>query len=654
MCEQKHSLEGLPFLPGYSFRDPTLTNFHLSNTLTYKNGFQVPKPYPEHGIGGRPLRVNQLTEADLDDLANFQPTLTYGKTKQAPPAEFVPAHVALDKKVLRFYGYFKETVNESPQETYRVRLIQIFYFLEDDSMLITEPPQNNSGMPQGKLIRRHRIPKNDAGDPYNWRDLNLGMNLAVYGRVYRITNCDKYTHDFLESEGVVVNEPEPEPEDPYLAERARREALSTSKTPSSFDKRRQQFELDRKVLRFYAVWDDRSEMFGDLRKFTINYYLADDTMEVREIHSVNDGRDPFPVLIRREKIPKDRDDIPATFPTISMELTANEIKEYFSPRDLRIGKSINILGRKFFIYDCDNFTKAWYHQNYGLTDFKPVDVDVKQPELPRKEIPPYNGYGSLEDSLSSIKSFQPKPPRVDFAKEVDYATKLLRYEARMDSSRPEDAARRFIISYRLSDDNISVYETPLRNSGFPGGTFLKRARIAKPGSTVEQPIYYGPADFSLGSKIDIFGTRFIITDADAFVIKFLENNRDQFPDELIQCWRARITEKEAEEQAMKAARNKRAKCGAVEVRRHDGDTVQLMAEIKTQLKKMAITDRTRIDEMFLRYNKDRLGFIDIENLKDMCIKLQLPPDEDILNALLDEYGTEGRMDLEQFRHFFES
>ncbi|KAA3672213.1 uncharacterized protein DEA37_0013318, partial [Paragonimus westermani] len=55
-------------------------------------------------------------------------------------------------------------------------------------------------------------------------------------------------------------------------------------------------------------------------------------------------------------------------------------------------------------------------------------------------------------------------------------------------------------------------------------------------------------------------------------------------------------------------------------------------ELKTQLKKMAITDKTRVDEMFLRYNKDRLGFIDIENLKDMCRKMQLPPDEDVLNA----------------------
>nr|CAH8824972.1 unnamed protein product [Trichobilharzia regenti] len=653
MCEPNKLLEGLPFLPGNTFRDPTQNNLHLSHTLSLKNGFQYAKPYPEVGIGGRPLKVNQLTEEELDELANFQPTLTYGRAKQAPPSAFVPAHVALHNKVLRFYGYFKETVNESPAEHYRVRLVQIFYFLEDDSMSVMEPPQNNSGIPQGKLVRRHRIPKNDVGDCYNWRDLNLGISLPIYGRVYRITNCDKFTKDFLESEGVVVNQPEPEPIDPYLAERAKREAIAVGKTPSSFDKRRQYLELDRKVLRFFAVQDERHEMFGDCRKFIIHYYLADDTLEIREVHTLNDGRDPFPLLLRRERIPKSRDDIPPYFPSISMEITENEVKEYFSPRDFRIGQSVNILGRKYLIYDCDSFTKAWYHNNFGLTDFTPLDVEIKQPEIPKKEIPPFTGYGTIEDSLSSTKSFILKPPKADFAKQVDYAQKVLRYETRLDSVRPEDASRRFILSYWLADDMISIFETPVRNSGFIGGTFLKKARVAKPGSTIDNPVYYGPADFSLGSKIDVFGTRFIITDADEYVVKFLEANRDQFPDELITCLRARLTEKEIQEKAKQQMKSKMSKGCNLEFRREEGDINDVMNEVRTQLKKMAITDKCRIDDMFLTYNKDRLGFIDIENLKDMCKKINIPPDEDILNALLEKYGTNGRMSLEQFGKFFE-
>nr|AAX31004.1 SJCHGC09706 protein [Schistosoma japonicum] len=58
---------------------------------------------------------------------------------------------------------------------------------------------------------------------------------------------------------------------------------------------------------------------------------------------------------------------------------------------------------------------------------------------------------------------------------------------------------------------------------------------------------------------------------------------------------------------------------------------------------MAITDKCRIDDMFLTYNKDRHGCINIENLKDMCKKIHIPPDDDILQALLDKYGTDGKM-----------
>ncbi|KAA6310227.1 MAG: hypothetical protein EZS28_056348, partial [Streblomastix strix] len=45
---------------------------------------------------------------------------------------------------------------------------------------------------------------------------------------------------------------------------------------------RQFLRNDRKVLRFYAVWDDRNESFGDMRQFVIQYYLSDDTTQVNE------------------------------------------------------------------------------------------------------------------------------------------------------------------------------------------------------------------------------------------------------------------------------------------------------------------------------------------------------------------------------------
>lgn len=71
----------------------------MSNTLGYKNGYAIPS-LPEVGLGGERLQYNQLSEADLDELAKKMPTLTYGQAKQAPPETFVPAHLAFDKKVI--------------------------------------------------------------------------------------------------------------------------------------------------------------------------------------------------------------------------------------------------------------------------------------------------------------------------------------------------------------------------------------------------------------------------------------------------------------------------------------------------------------------------------------------------------------------------
>lgn len=71
-----------------------------SQTLTYKNGFTVPKSGDVAG----------LTDADIDELANMNPSLTYGQSKPEPPQTFVPAHVAFDKKVtVSFTGYSMST-----------------------------------------------------------------------------------------------------------------------------------------------------------------------------------------------------------------------------------------------------------------------------------------------------------------------------------------------------------------------------------------------------------------------------------------------------------------------------------------------------------------------------------------------------------------
>ncbi|KAL3892161.1 hypothetical protein ACJMK2_004395 [Sinanodonta woodiana] len=640
-------MEGLPFLPGNNFTDPTRSKYHRSHSLNYKNGYAIPS-LPMVGIGGQPLIHNQLSEQELDELANYNPTLTYGQAKQAPPEDFVPAHVAWDKKVLRFNAYFKQTVHESQNEYFRVRPVDIYYYLEDDSIAVIEPHVENSGMPQGKLIKRQRLPKNDQGDHWHWKDINMGVNVTFYGKVFHIISCDKFTTNFLESEGIIVNPPEQLPKDPYAERRKEAAALRTYNTPSSFDKQKQFLEMDRKVLRFFCVWDDRDAMFGEMRPFVIHYYLVDDTLEIREVHTPNDGRDPFPVLIGRHKVPKDRTNVESSFPGVVMELSDHEIKEYFTPKDFKVGECVIIYGRRFLIYDCDNFTKSFFYHNFGITEFSTVDVKGKLKDLPRMEIPPYNQFGSMEDSLQSCLSLVPQPPKKDFIKMLENDHKVLRFEATMDTVRPEDKGRRFIISYRLADDMMTIYEPPVRNSGIIGGKFLERTRVAKPGCPPDQPVYYGPQDLYIGAVIEVFRHRFIILNADEYVLKYMETHKDQIPASTIDSLRQKLGETRYEKDMIKG--------GPVKVRRLDGDLEVLVSQVRAQLKKIAITDKTRVDEMFLRLDKDRTGYIDAYNMKDLCKRLQLPCDDDVINMLVAQCTAdpEGKINLEDFRKFMES
>ena len=134
------------------------------------------------------------------------------------------------------------------------------------------------------------------------------------------------------------------------------------------------------------------------------YYLVDDTLEVREVHKANDGRDPFPVLIGRHKVPKNRYNIESSFPAVVMELSDNEIKEYYTPKDFKIGDTVVVYGRRFLLYDCDNFTKAFYYHHFGQTEFNPVEVDEKGRQLPKmvRNIHFLQTYGHIRITLSVV------------------------------------------------------------------------------------------------------------------------------------------------------------------------------------------------------------------------------------------------------------
>uniref|UniRef100_A0A3Q3WW66 DM10 domain-containing protein n=1 Tax=Mola mola TaxID=94237 RepID=A0A3Q3WW66_MOLML len=517
---------GLPFLPGYTFPDVTKSTFSRPQTLEYKNGHALPRR-PTVGIGQDPLLSELLSQQEMNEFVFETSDVTYGPCAQSLTEEFIPPYVNLDKKVLHFYAYFKENILYSPQEVYRIRPVDIYYYLENDSMCIVEPVVENSGLPQGKRIKRQRLPKNEYGACYQWKDLNLGMDLEVYGYKYRIVQCDAFTKEFMKNEGILLNDPEPMPVDPYSKRRENPQPCYT--TPSEFDRKYQFLTMDRKVLRFHALWDDADSLYGGTRPVTIQYYLVDDTVEIRAVHEPNSGRDPVCVLVRRQKLPK------KIKPNCVLETSPEEVDEYFSPKDFQVGQNLRLLGHLFLLYDCDGFTMEYYQRNYPEIEMKPIDVPDRL-----GEVPPYNGFGSLEDSLQNCLSLIPKPPKKDVLRMLENNHKELRYSARLNNNNPDDKGRHFILSYFLSDDTISIFERPARNSGIIAGKFLKKMRVPKPGTTVDKPEFYSPADFAIGATVDVFGHRFLLFDADEYVLAYLESNSSQIPHQTIESLRQKL------------------------------------------------------------------------------------------------------------------
>lgn len=207
---------------------------------------------------------------------------------------------------------------------------------------------------------------------------------------------------------------------------------------------------------------------------------VDDTVEVREVHTANNGRDPFPILQRRQRVPRNHRDTPRDFAATVFEISPAEVKEYVSPADFAIGKEVSIYGRLFLVYDMDEFTREFYRQNFGVTEFNPIDVAQCPQRRPQPEIPPYTGIGSPEDSYLSCVSINPTAPagQKSLLQLLKYDNAILRYESYLDPTRhPDDDGRKFILSIRLADNFVSIFEPPIQNSGIQGGTILSFQRV---------------------------------------------------------------------------------------------------------------------------------------------------------------------------------
>ncbi|XP_052867936.1 EF-hand domain-containing family member C2 [Anopheles cruzii] len=531
---------GLPFLPGNTFQDIGRRKFHKSHHFDQRNHVCILVDAKRPGIGGKPLLETDTPDYELPSL--YPP-------RYAPSR---PSWLEYDRQVLCFHGYF--------QEEHQVRKVRILYYLEDETMQISEPRTLNSGIPQGCLVTRQRIPRPPPydGEFTSLLDLNINHTVQLFDRVYTVTGCDEFTRRFLNRLGVSVPGPVEQPTDPATELRKQQDSAKLAKLPAyKIDTLGKFLQYDRKVLRFKGLWDDRASVFGDVHELEVLYHLSDETIEIKEKLPVNSGRDSNGMFLRRGRLPRTFDRLPtmgANIPVTVLNVIGGGLRggryltdcvgigktegDYYRDADLRIGARINVYGRTVLLTGCDQFTESYYREVYGLEDFTPLygySASREQFVSSRRadrELPPFNGWGTHEDSEGNCLTLEPKPPKIDFRKFVAYDRCSLRFGAQMVSNVRENNDRFFVISYHLSDDTISVYEIPIRNSGFRGGEFIKRRKLALPSQeqySAERPACYRPEHFYLGATVRLQDHQFRVTNADIYALHFMEQHCEEFP-----------------------------------------------------------------------------------------------------------------------------
>ncbi|XP_026327442.1 EF-hand domain-containing family member C2-like [Hyposmocoma kahamanoa] len=639
----------LPMVPGWG-----------TNPMIGKKNFGVRPIF--NSIDG----VNMLV--DKAEEGNRVPSL-YARKQSSD----MPSWIVLDKQILHFKAYFQQTLHELRSASHVVRKVDIYFFLEDGTIKVMEPRVENSGLAQGIMISRQRIRLPHSYDLYyDVLDLNIGYDVTFHGKVFRIVNCDNFTRVYLNRLGINVPDPLPYPDTPESEPKVYH-------APKHFPFK-QFLDLDRQVLRFFGYWDDRKSEFGIIHYLEIHYYLADDTIEIKEVLPPNSGMEAGPMFLKRMRLPRN---VPH-----HIEMTGGPLVPSYTPADLSIGAILNVFGRKVVLTDCDPFTKEYYRVHYGFDDFQPLPmpedagtVCIKS-NISDRELPPWNGYGSYDDSAENCRTVEPKAIHRDFMKflnkdKVGFDSHVLRFAARLIDDNPVNRRRYFIIKYFLCDDTIGIFELGERNSGFTGGKFFRRDKMYLPDQDFyvpKEPPAYTDKDMWIGNELVINKHCFRLVGADEYALRYLELHANEYPmanvplimDKIrrtlasqengyknfvakyldavlpekrelmtVRCFKQALKEvmceKMTEHEFVTLVRYFRGDPGQEKSPRRE----MIRSLVFTELTRGLWDDRARLKEGLLHADNTCSGVLSIHRMRQLLRAHRLPLREDLMNCMLD-------------------
>ncbi|MPC18889.1 EF-hand domain-containing protein 1 [Portunus trituberculatus] len=355
--------------------------------------------------------------------------------------------------VLRFKGYFTEQV-EGGRAVCRVRPVVIYYYLVDDAIAVTEPRTPNSGLDQGRLLNRQRMPHPDGGF-WHWTHLNLGETLILYGRHYIICDCDPFTKEYLLSEGTELGNPVPIPPDPYTLMRQ-----SRTETPHRTSDLRPHSaplvppQLRGVLLKFDVMVEEVEDGRSRASPAVLLYRPQDLTVELRQpsYFDYTEIRKFSPVILRAVKVPLG-DSSEGTIGGVINIGEEGEKGEWLLPRHLIPPASVTIFGRRVLVTGCDAFTQRFLQDYYGADNIPGMKyVETKKPDES----------GSSGKTQSDIVP-RHRPRRgllipQDATVVYHSHSVVLRFLAKLDSPLGTEADRTFILTYHVVDATLELTE----------------------------------------------------------------------------------------------------------------------------------------------------------------------------------------------------
>jgi len=98
----------------------------------------------------------------------------------------------------QLYLRFRAKMNTTNPED-KNRDFIITFFLHDDTVLIYEPIQRNSGFVSGKFLEKGKYKNAEKGDEFfDPADFRVGKDVKINGYSFRILGCDDFTRRWYE------------------------------------------------------------------------------------------------------------------------------------------------------------------------------------------------------------------------------------------------------------------------------------------------------------------------------------------------------------------------------------------------------------------------------------------------------------------------